>query len=117
MIEINGKHYLLWSKFVERKNEWIGGILEDLDGCPPTKITDIELIPNGKDSAFFRVKGEDYDCGFDVKYGGVDGRGEKRWLTFSGYGGHFWRIKSVQPVNAVDCSHKAAQLAYAVVRL
>ena len=29
MIEINGREYPLWSKFVERKAEWIGGVLED----------------------------------------------------------------------------------------
>ena len=31
MIEVNGKVYPLWGQFIERKDEWIGGILEDLD--------------------------------------------------------------------------------------
>ena len=30
--EINGKTYPLWSQFVDKKDEWIGGILEDYDG-------------------------------------------------------------------------------------
>jgi len=103
MIEINGKHYPLWSQFVEQKEKWIDGILEDLDGCPQTKITDIELSPNGKDSAFFSVIGEDYTCGFDVEYGGIDGRGEKGWLTFNNVViGHSWRIKSAQQVTEAD---------------
>lgn len=57
-----------------------------------TKITDITLSPNGKDSAFFEVKGKDFGCGFDVHHGGII-PGEEGWLTFSGYGGHTFRIK------------------------
>ena len=59
---------------------------------PTTKIIDITLEPNGKDSAFFSVIGENYACGFDVEVGGIIG-GKEGWLTFSGYGGHKWRIK------------------------
>ena len=29
-MEVNGKEYPLWSQFIERKGEWIGGILSDL---------------------------------------------------------------------------------------
>ena len=98
---VNGKEYLLWSQFVEKKEEFIGGTLEDggdsFDNMMfgekvfTTKITDIQLNPNGEDSAFFLVVGEDFECGFDVKYGGVVG-GEKGWLNFHGYGGHTFRI-------------------------
>ena len=53
MITINGKQYPLWSQFVEQKDRWIGGVLEELDSHDPvdkmfgcdkggiTKITDI----------------------------------------------------------------------------
>lgn len=103
MIEINGKEYPLWSQFIERKEEWIGGILEDLgdsmdkalglvEESGKTIIIDIVLSPNGDDSAFFEVLGQDFGCGFDVQTGGVTG-GEEGWITFSGYGGHTWRIK------------------------
>lgn len=100
---INGKYYPMWSQFVERKREWIGGILEDFGDSIDkiimkknsfsTEITDILLEPNGKDSAMFTVKGKDFDCGFDVGYGGIS-EGEDKWITFSGYGGHKWRIKA-----------------------
>ncbi len=81
-MKVNGKTYPMWGKFVKRKNEWIGGALKEINTdriCGPvgetyeTKITDIELVPNGKESAFFRVKGEDFSCGFDVGSGGVCG--------------------------------------------
>lgn len=94
---INNRHYPLWQQFVDRAPEWVGGTLEDYDslggGTPMvTKITGIELRANGDDSAFFAVQGKDFECGFDVAYGGVTG-GEEGWITFSGYGGHKWRIK------------------------
>ena len=104
MIKINGKQYPLWSQFVERKDEWIGGTLEDFGDSmdraigivgndnSKTEIIDITLNPNGDDSAFFSVEGEKFGCGFDVEYGGITA-GDEGWLTFSGYGGHTWRIK------------------------
>ena len=101
MIEVNGKVYPMWSQFVERKEEWVGGVLEDF-GDPDlpgssstTPIVDIELVPNGKEFAFFRVLGEEFNCGFDVRYGGIGGGQEEPWLTFSGYGNHKWRIKKL----------------------
>lgn len=94
MVTVNGKEYPFWSQFVEGKEKWIGGILEDLDGgSHTTVITDIELVPNGKVNAFFRVCGKDFSCGFCTSAGGV-GPGDKEWITFSGYAGHIWRIKS-----------------------
>ena len=102
VIEVNGRVYPMWSQFVEGKQSFIGGILEDsgdsLDRSmfsvkpAQTKITDIQLCPNGKDSAFFKIVGEDFECGFDVAYGGI-GAGESGWITFYGYGGHEFRIK------------------------
>jgi len=94
---INGKTYPLWSQFVESRADWIGGTLQDfgdahMQGDSKTTITDIELVENGSESAFFRVCGETFSCGFDVRYGGVVG-GEEGWATFSGYQGHKWRIK------------------------
>lgn len=57
-----------------------------------TEITDITLTENGKEHAMFMVHGKDFDCGFCTTTGGVTA-GEVGWLTFSGYGGHTWRIK------------------------
>ena len=100
-MEVNGKDYPMWSQFVEKQNEFIGGILDDsgdsidrMLGANPmqTKITSITLEPNGEDSAFFSVNGETFSCGFDVQVGGISS-GENGWITFSGYGGHIWRIK------------------------
>jgi len=93
-MEVNGKVYPMWGKFVQKKEKFIGGILEDHDMgmCARTKITDITLEPNGKDSAMFSVDGKDFSCRGDVSYLGITG-GEPGWLTFCGYGGHIWRIK------------------------
>lgn len=95
---VNGKEYPLWSQFVERKNEWVGGTLHDLGGmldhpCSKTEIIDVTLVPNGEDSAFFGFKGKGYDCGFDVKYGGVAGVDDPPWLHFSGSYGLSFRVK------------------------
>jgi hypothetical protein len=101
---VNGREYPLWTEFVERKEQFIGGVLEDFgdpmdrrifpDRFPMrTTITDITLKPNGTDSAFFEVVGADWGCGFDAEVGGVSA-GEKGWITFTGYMGHKWRIKA-----------------------
>jgi hypothetical protein len=102
--EINGKRYSLWPQFVEKKKQFIGGILEELasgfpeTGQASTEITDIVFRANGKDSAWFEVKGRDFSCGFDVQCGGVRA-GESGWVTFSGgYGGHTWRIKKADDI-------------------
>ena len=107
MEKVNGRTYPLWSQFVEQKEKFIGGILEDHDNdpfCEPgvgrTEIVDIELVPNGESSAFFRVVGKEFSCGFDVSVGGVCGSfsdPKNGWMGFSGYGGHLWRIRKVQP--------------------
>jgi len=102
MIEINGKEYPLWSQFVERKEKWIGGTLQDFGdsidrtfgfSSASTKITDITLKPNGTDSAFFCIEGKDFGSGFDTQYGGISGFQEPGWLAFSGYGSQKFRIK------------------------
>ena len=106
MITINGRQYPLWSQFVEQKERWVGGILEELDSHDPmdiafgcdkggkTRIEDVRLVPNGKESAVFEVVGEDFSCGFDVRTGGIDGSiGGEGWIGFCRYGGHRWRIR------------------------
>ncbi len=101
---INGKEYPMWSQFIERKDEWIGGRLRDLGdpmdrsmgmGDAETEITDITLEPNGEDSAYFTVHGKDFNCGCDVGYLGIPGSNlfGEGWIPFSGYGGHDWGIK------------------------
>jgi len=111
MIEINGKVYPLWNQFIDQKEKWIGGVLEDFGDSMDramfnldksdltTEITDITLVPNGTDSAFFSIEGKDFGCGFDVQYGGIPGSQEPGWLTFSGYGGHKFRIKEKEKKN------------------
>lgn len=102
MEAINGKVYPMWSQFIEKKSQWIGGTLEDFGDSidralgqerMSTEITDIKLEANGDDSAWFGVVGKDFECGFDVGHGGVTG-GDPGWITFSGYLGHSWRIKT-----------------------
>lgn len=104
---INGKTYPLWQQFVDRQNEWIGGILEDegdsMDrrmGAQPMKtiIKEIVLKENGIDSAWFGVEGEKFGCGFDVQHGGISGNqsGDSNSITFSGFGDHTWRIYKPQ---------------------
>jgi len=92
-MEVNGRFYNLWGQFVENKERWIGGKLHDKETlcgpCPVTTITDVELLPNGDDSAFFWIRGKDYDCGFDVKYGGVNGDKVENGLMLGGQMGTF----------------------------
>lgn len=103
MLTVNGKQYPMWSQFVEGKDKFVGGILEDFGdsmdrailgdkGPMQTIITDITFEANGKESAMLSVEGEDFGCGFDVSSGGLTA-GEEGWITFSGYGDHTWRIK------------------------
>lgn len=104
MEPINGKVYPMWSQFIEKKSQFIGGILEDSGDSMDralgaktiqTEIADVVLRANGSESAFFEVLGKDFSCGFDVRYGGI-AAGEDGWITFSGYGGHSWRMKQVK---------------------
>ncbi len=73
---VNGKEYPMWGQFVQKKDKFIGGILEDHDMgmCMKTEIIDITLEPNGKDSAFFSVEGKDFGCGGDVGHLGSASR-------------------------------------------
>jgi hypothetical protein len=103
MEPINGKVYPMWEQFVEKKAQWIGGVLEDMGDdmdrnlamgeTMSTIITDIVLKPNGTESAFFEIVGEKFECGSDVRHLGI-WAGEKGWLTFRGYMGHTFRIKT-----------------------
>ena len=102
VVLVNGKEYPMWNQFVAQQDKWIGGTLEEYGDSfdramelemMATPITKIELRPNGEESAFFEVHGKDFSCGFDVGHGGIQA-GEEGWITFSGYGGHLWRIKS-----------------------
>lgn len=74
---INSKTYPMWSQFVERKNEWVGGKMFEVDSVmgatPMTEIVNIELVPNGPESAMICIRGIDYDCCADVQYCGIGG--------------------------------------------
>ena len=90
---------------LNEKTNGSGGVLQDFgdpmdrrmglvgDDGARTEITDIVLRENGKESAWFEVSGKDFNCGGDVGNVGIGGNQEENWLTFSGYGGHTWRIK------------------------
>ena len=88
---VNGREYPLWSQFVERKDEYINKTLFDYDSERSTNIVSITLTPNGKDSAFFSIEGKDFNCGFDVQYGGINPENDGL-ITFFGYGGHKFKI-------------------------
>jgi len=90
---VNGKVYPMWQQFVQRQDEWIGGVLEDISLMRflTTEITGIILRPNGDDSAWFEITGKDFSCGSDVQHLGVTA-GEKGWITLSGYM-HTFRFK------------------------
>ena len=94
---VNGKKYPMYSQFIERKDEWIGNTLDDYDmgGHMSTIITDITLEPNGEESAYFSIVGEDFTCGFGVHNGGI-GAGADGCITFHGYGGHEFKIETVK---------------------
>lgn len=102
MEKVNGKYYNLWGQFVDQRESFIGGTLQELEEgqplnivhepIPTTRITDIRLVPNGTDSALFCVDGETWGCEGDVGYLGITA-GEKGWITLSGFGGHLWRFK------------------------
>lgn len=95
-MEVNGKEYLMWGQFVNRKEEWVGGVLQDLYGeTSETEIIDITLKPIGDTDAFFSVQGKDFKCGGSTDCLGVIGvtGGDKGWITLMGYAGHTWRFK------------------------
>ena len=92
-MEINGKEYPLWSQFVDRRDEFIGKplISEDMGMSTETIVTDVTLLPNGLESAMFTVHGEDFKCGFDVRYGGISSTGIENTIGFSTtYTGSFY---------------------------
>jgi hypothetical protein len=76
LTEINGKVYPMWQQFVDKKSEWVGGSLINVDkimGSAETVITDVRLVPNGKESAMIEFVGEDFTCSCDVRYCGIGG--------------------------------------------
>lgn len=106
---INGKQYPLWSGLVESKASFIGKILEDFGdsrdrafGCKSAKtiIIEVQLLPNGTDSASFHIIGENFQCGCDVQYLGIR-EGEPGWINFDSYGGHKFRIENNSGIAAI----------------
>lgn len=89
------KHYPLYQQFIDRKGEWIGGELicsDSSSGDASTTITDISLEEVG-DSAVFQIHGKDFDCSYNVKYGGVTGSDKQGYLMFSTFFGMDFYIK------------------------
>ncbi len=95
------KVFPLWDQLIDKKEDFIGCVLEDHEpGFPvsTTIVTDIRMDSfNG--SSIFVVEGKEFDCSFNVEYGGVTG-GEAGWLTFARYGGATHRIKRKEKPNA-----------------
>lgn len=86
----------LWQQFIDKKDQFIGCILEDHDpGFPiaETVVTDIKMEKWGESTDIFTIEGKAFKCSFNVKYGGI-GDGDEGWLTFYRYGGAFHRIKT-----------------------
>ena len=105
MITIDGKKYPLWSQFVGRKEEWIGGILEEFgDGFSDggtTVITDITLEKED-DDVYFSILGKDFSETFAVDCGGISGgQHEDDWLHFSSICSNF-RIKRKKDVSSSE---------------
>ena len=91
------KHYPLYQQFIDRKGEWIGGELICSDsscGDAHTAITDISLEEIG-DSAVFQIHGKDFDCSYNVKYGGVSGSDRQGYLMFHTFFGMNLYIKKL----------------------
>lgn len=97
METINGKTYPMWSQFVEKKSEWIGGQLQEIDSvmgqAPVTEIKDVTLEPNGDESAMITFHGENYVCGYDVQHCGIDPSGPEGWLTISSQWGDRFQVR------------------------
>lgn len=86
---INGKHYPMWSQFVEKKSQWIGGRLidHDMGMDEETEITDVVLQENGESSAWFEIVGKEFSWGGDVRYIGLGAPNQPGALTICGYAG------------------------------
>jgi hypothetical protein len=99
MITIDGTSYPMWSQFVEKKDKWIGGILEELSGQigseASTEITDIGLHknPGSGDTVYFTVYGKKFDESFAVTLGGLSKGENDDWIYFSTTFGIDFRIK------------------------
>ncbi len=91
---INGKEYPMWSQFVEKKDQFIGKKMFDVDNImgksPETIIVDVTLEPNGDDSAMICFIGKDYDCCCDVGYAGVGQSSVKGYMCIYGYSMNFY---------------------------
>ena len=91
----------MWGQFVERKEEWIGGKLIEVDGdrTYESEITDIDLTPNGEDSAYFKIHAVGGGCGFDVGHGGIDPQKiVEHGITFGGPMGARFAIQTPDQV-------------------
>ena len=76
----------MWDQFVQEKEKWIGGVIEEYASAftpgATTEITDITIEKNG-DSYMFIVHGKDFNEAFDVGHGGIGGPQSEGWIGFS----------------------------------
>lgn len=79
---------------VDQKGKWIGGKLTEYadtveislgcDSIISTEITDIVFKPNGNQGhMWFEIIGKEFSCGFDTRYGRIEGKNEHD-LKFGG---------------------------------
>lgn len=72
---VNGRYYPMWSGFIDKKSQWKRIINVDMGMEAVAELLDIELRPNGEDSAFVtfivKYKGEREEWGADVTTIGV----------------------------------------------
>lgn len=85
------RHYPLWQQFVDRQDEWIGGILTDEDAGESTTIKSIHIDREDTYDAF-RVEGDGWGCAFNVEFGGVVPSGMKNTIRFYAAGGMSFTI-------------------------
>lgn len=90
-MQVNEKEYQLWSQFVEKKNDFIGGILESparhSNNTITTIITDITLSKSCYDSYIFTIEGRGFSSFLNTAQGKIVNK-EPGWTIFyDGQGG------------------------------
>lgn len=104
---INGRTYNLWQQFWDQREDWKDGKLVDTSAGMETIITDIIFEENGDDSAMFGFKGEDFECWFDVRNGGVGGGPcpDEGGICFGTAMGSFYVVKPDRTLKVVTDEH------------
>ena len=105
MITIDCTSYPVWSKFIDNKDEWIGGILREDNHS--TVIRDISLTKESN-AIVFRVTGGTFSCAFNIAYGGAVPSNNFDSISFSAYTLSFSISKKKFPVRQIDTHKKGS---------